>query len=430
MTTGIAAGVVQRHARIWVNGTMVPCLLPGTGSLKNQASREDDKRPVVVGDTVDLAASGTHEYIVQGVQPRQTLLERGNRKQPGERIPVAANADTVLIVRDIRTPWDSGFIEQCVTAARRAGLQALLCVHKTDLAAPSIVAWEQTHWQYLAAVNVEVHFSSVQDSSHWLQPLQRRLAGHKVVIVGPPGAGKSTLLAALTASEIPSQPKPTTNPSLQPTANGWFVDTPGFKDMALAPLADEELAPLFPHIYQLQDQCHFATCTHRHEPHCAVKEAVQRGELGRETVVLLQRLRADGAAEGTGVTVQPKQRNHPDYTKEACSESFTCCHCGSLVVPEAAGTRHRNHCPHCLCSTHVDDKPGDRASLCGGVMDPVSVWVRKDGEWALIHRCRQCGELHSNRIAADDNTMLLLSLAVKPLSSPPFPLSSLSLGGV
>lgn len=55
-------------------------------------------------------------------------------------------------------------------------------------------------------------------------------------------------------------------------------------------------------------------------------------------------------------------------------------------------------------------------------MLPVAVWVRAGGEWALIHRCEQCGVLGSNRIAADDNPALLLSLAVRPLGSPPFPL--------
>ena len=59
-------------------------------------------------------------------------------------------------------------------------------------------------------------------------------------------------------------------------------------------------------------------------------------------------------------------------------------------------------------------------------MDPVGVWVRKNGEWALIHRCRKCGVFHSNRIAADDNPLLLMSIAAKPLASPPFPLDRLT----
>jgi len=55
-------------------------------------------------------------------------------------------------------------------------------------------------------------------------------------------------------------------------------------------------------------------------------------------------------------------------------------------------------------------------------MDPVALWVRKDGEWAVIHRCRRCGKFSSNRIAADDNPMKLMSIAMKPLAAPPFPL--------
>ena len=109
-------------------------------------------------------------------------------------------------------------------------------------------------------------------------------------------------------------------------------------------------------------------------------------------------------------------RNHP------CSEVFTCRVCGREVVPGGSGSDHRNHCPNCLSSLHVDNEPGDRAADCGGMMDPVGVWVRKNGEWAIIHRCRRCGKLSSNRVAADDNPMKLMSIALKPLAEPPFPL--------
>lgn len=105
----------------------------------------------------------------------------------------------------------------------------------------------------------------------------------------------------------------------------------------------------------------------------------------------------------------------------ACDESFTCQVCGHLVTPEGAGTEHRNHCPYCLSSKHLDIEPGDRAADCGGTMEPIAVWVRKGGEWALIHRCRICGALSSNRVAADDNPVKLMGLAMRPVSSPPFP---------
>ena len=110
------------------------------------------------------------------------------------------------------------------------------------------------------------------------------------------------------------------------------------------------------------------------------------------------------------------------YKDHPCSDTFECKHCGRTVVPQGAGSDHRNHCPYCLCSQHLDITPGDREADCGGVMEPIAVWVRKNGEWAIIHRCKVCGALSSNRIAADDNPMKLMSLAMRPVSSPPFPL--------
>ena len=108
----------------------------------------------------------------------------------------------------------------------------------------------------------------------------------------------------------------------------------------------------------------------------------------------------------------PAAKPAPDYRRQPCGESFSCKACGALVTPEGAASRHRNHCPHCLSSLHVDEEPGDRACTCRGIMEPVGVWVRKGGEWALIHRCRACGALRS--------------IALRPLAQPPFPLSSLS----
>lgn len=110
------------------------------------------------------------------------------------------------------------------------------------------------------------------------------------------------------------------------------------------------------------------------------------------------------------------------YKNHGCEESFTCKVCGRLVVPIGAGSEHRNHCPNCLSSLHLDNEPGDRDADCGGIMEAIGVWVRKSGEWAIIHRCKRCGRLSSNRCAADDNPMKLMSIALRPVSMPPFPL--------
>jgi hypothetical protein len=107
--------------------------------------------------------------------------------------------------------------------------------------------------------------------------------------------------------------------------------------------------------------------------------------------------------------------------------SFRCVHCRLDVSTSAPGTAHRNHCPNCLWSRHLDVDPGDRASDCQSSMEPIAITVRKDGEWVLIHRCNGCGTLASNRIAGDDNPLLLVRIAVKPLAQPPFPLDRLAL---
>jgi DNA-directed RNA polymerase subunit RPC12/RpoP len=84
-------------------------------------------------------------------------------------------------------------------------------------------------------------------------------------------------------------------------------------------------------------------------------------------------------------------------------EPFTCEHCGRPVEPLGRGT-YRNHCPFCLWSKHVDDQgPGDRASTCGGLMEPIG--LDQDGKkgWMILHRCVHCGKEIPNKAAPDDD---------------------------
>lgn len=121
--------------------------------------------------------------------------------------------------------------------------------------------------------------------------------------------------------------------------------------------------------------------------------------------------------------------NRPRHqrVRQPAGGSFRCRHCQLDVPLDAPGTRHRNHCPYCLWSRHVDDDvPGDRDAACGSSMEPLAVAVRGDGEWLLLHRCVACDQLRLNRTAGDDSPLLLLRLAVKPIALPPFPLEILS----
>ena len=123
--------------------------------------------------------------------------------------------------------------------------------------------------------------------------------------------------------------------------------------------------------------------------------------------------------------MQPRSEREDRGRQVMAAGAFPCEHCKTIVPGEALGTMHRNHCPHCLWSLHVDLRTGDRRSGCRGSMEPIGIAVRGDGEWTLLHRCRACGVIRMNRIAGDDNPLVLMSLAVRPLGRPPFPLDRL-----
>ncbi len=92
---------------------------------------------------------------------------------------------------------------------------------------------------------------------------------------------------------------------------------------------------------------------------------------------------------------------------------FRCSHCRAMIPGLAPGSSHRNHCPTCLWSKHVDSSVGSRlgSAICGGNMQPLEVEIRNDGEIGIIHSCVSCHKESSNRIAADDSLDALLGLA-------------------
>jgi DNA-directed RNA polymerase subunit RPC12/RpoP len=91
--------------------------------------------------------------------------------------------------------------------------------------------------------------------------------------------------------------------------------------------------------------------------------------------------------------------------------AFICAVCGKKV--EELGYSSRNHCDYCLCSLHVDEKPGDRQNTCGGILRPVSA-VRNQKGFVIIFQCEKCGKILRNKAAEDDNTELIIRLTAKP----------------
>lgn len=102
---------------------------------------------------------------------------------------------------------------------------------------------------------------------------------------------------------------------------------------------------------------------------------------------------------------------------------FKCINCGRSITTNALGTSHRNHCPFCLYSKHLDNIPGDRASSCGGSMAPIGLTFKEErnkdiiGELMLVHQCLKCGVVGKNRLAGDDQESSILAVYKQSLEN-------------
>ncbi|MHB9022908.1 MAG: ribosome small subunit-dependent GTPase A [Armatimonadota bacterium] len=403
--TGQVIGLVRGRAVVQCDGEEwdVP-LSPALAQVQQSA--------VAVGDQVCLAGEPPR---VAGVLPRRTRLARPD---PGsahiERI-LAANIDMVVRVVSTKQPsLRPRLLDRILLAIEQGGAVPLIAVTKVDLLGPEERARELARLHPYRALDIQVIPCSAM-TGEGLPSLRAAMVDKVCVMVGHSGVGKSSLLNALDPALLLATNGPrkgdgkgrhtTTGSRLFRLEGGIrLIDTPGVREFGLWRMSAEEIRNCFRDFTDVALGCAFADCSHTHEPHCAVKEAVQSGRIARTRYAAYRRLLGDG---------EESEEPPPDI-------SFTCARCDTPVAPEGTGSAHRNHCPRCLWSRHLDDQPGDRAAGCGGQMEPVSVWVRKGGEWAIIHRCQECGMLRSNRIAADDNELLLMSLAVRPLAQPPF----------
>jgi hypothetical protein len=118
---------------------------------------------------------------------------------------------------------------------------------------------------------------------------------------------------------------------------------------------------------------------------------------------------------------QNRRRAKQETRKERVESrdgTFRCRHCKTLVGVPISGGKHRNHCPLCLYSRHVDARrPGDRQSTCRSMMKPIGLFTRRSGEQVLVHECLGCGVMRHNRVAADDNVVEAMRLPVITVES-------------
>jgi ribosome biogenesis GTPase / thiamine phosphate phosphatase len=366
---------------------------------------------LVVGDEVVLRGVTDFTQITEILPRRNKLARKAAGKKEEEQV-IAANLDLLVIAASAaEPPLSPALIDRYLVEAESDGLAAIVCVTKSDLRSEEEIL--ATLAPQRAAGYEVLLVSALLDQG--TAELAARLRGRTAVLAGKSGAGKSTLVNALLGTELAaSEISASTGKGRHTTSEvrmlpwpegGGIIDTPGVREFGLWEVPRERLASCFPEMRPLLGRCRFGVdCLHVEEPECAVKEAVRAGRIHRARYRSYCKL--GGFAEEAAETTH---------------DSFTCRHCGWAVSSQAVGTQHRNHCPRCLWSLHLDDRPGDRASGCRGEMEPIAIQARTGGEWSVLQRCTECGVIKANRIAGDDNEWLLLSLAARPLSRPPFP---------
>jgi DNA-directed RNA polymerase subunit RPC12/RpoP len=109
---------------------------------------------------------------------------------------------------------------------------------------------------------------------------------------------------------------------------------------------------------------------------------------------------------------------------------FRCVSCQQMVSTVGGATAHRNHCPYCGYSLHIDENPGDRKSKCNSKMKPLALAFKGGGELCLVHKCLSCGKINYNRIAADDSSEMLQNVFKSSLSLDTSTVHSIQVSGI
>ena len=248
-----------------------------------------DEVQLAVGDEVTFDAElGT---VIERL-PRRTLLQRlrplGGRRQhdPRRTQAIAANMDCIAIVASVcEPPFRTGLVDRMMLAAAAGGLKSILVVNKIDLLGGAALPDE-----VLAYENVLPLLAVSAETGAGLEALRARLSDSRTVFAGHSGVGKSSLLNALkpelrlaTGSIGRKRGRgrhTTTHATWLVLAEGAIaVDTPGVRELATGPVDPEFLGDVYPDVLGRSEECRFRDCQHDREPGCAVRAAIERGEL-------------------------------------------------------------------------------------------------------------------------------------------------------
>lgn len=287
-------GIVIKSTGIWYTvkdtlGEHFQCRLRGKIRLKGLKSTN----PIAVGDKVSFELEeGDKNGIIHEIHERKNYISRKSVNLSKESHIIAANLDLALLFITTKQPETSlGFIDRFLVTAEAYGVDTILIFNKIDLYSTS----ELEEIEELITMYKKIGYRSVKTSATThtnFKEVEEVTAGKIILLAGQSGAGKSTLINAMNPnlnirtgeiSESHFKGKhTTTHAEMHEMENGGFIiDTPGIKGFGLLDLSKENLHHYFPEIFKKLPECKFHNCRHINEPKCAVKEAIQNGEISK-----------------------------------------------------------------------------------------------------------------------------------------------------
>ena len=234
----------------------------------------------VAGDRVLFQRTKNDEAIVTAIYPRNNELKRQDKL-------IAANIDQLWLVVALEPHYEFELIDRYLIMAENLNLSIGIIVNKIELAnSDNEFLDDFTHYQSLG---YDVHFLSVKSNIN-IEIFKNQLISKSHIFLGQSGVGKSSLINSLIpdlklrVNEISNKSKlgkhTTTNTTLYhiPTG-GDLIDSPGVREFQLENLTETEIRNGFKEFKALSDECRFRDCKHISEPNCAVKDALQKGEI-------------------------------------------------------------------------------------------------------------------------------------------------------
>lgn len=257
---------------------------------------------VVVGDRVLVDRQEDGGHTIEAVEPRRTELARRSPRKGGRRAKVmVANVDQLVAVFAVASPAPRlRLLDRFLVLAEASDLEAVIVVNKVELTEPDLAAAAGVSHDE-AAVTLEALESyrglgyrvlrTSVNAERGLEDLRDTIRGRITVFAGPSGVGKSSLMnalqpgLALRTGEVSERVKKgrhtTVSSRLIPLdCGGYVADTPGLRELGLWGIEPAELDLCFPEFRPHLDDCRFGrSCTHTHEPDCAVSAAAAAGEV-------------------------------------------------------------------------------------------------------------------------------------------------------